>query len=326
MYAEADVSLEKRSTAGWWNQNFSDGGLNSYWAALALSTDERGTWLATYQIYANPTQFIVSHNNGVNWSARAPFIAGTSPNVAADHSGNWIVPTNFTTGTLFWRSTNSANSWSKQGVLPYPAGTDPNTIQSSFATDASGTWLLILAVPAASWDSTTTLYMSRSTNTGTSWSPYVQLPGAKPYGTIHPQLVRGATAGRFLLFMTASATSSDTKNAGLMTTNDGGITWSALQPIAPATSNVIAASDGSGKWMCAFDGATAVSSDDGRTWNANAQFPGLTVDCLGTDYSGVWYLSLTNGGSDNIIPHYKSGLWETSFAVHTSAENWELYN
>lgn len=296
-----------------------------------LATDGNGNWVAVW--YVSDTGILTvarSTDNGETWTDPAALspLNGTdeAPQIATDGEGNWVVvwrSSNNLGGTigndldiLYARSTDNGETWSPAASLNPDAALDSEDHRGANIEYAGGVWI-------ASWLEETDLYITRSTDAGSTW-------GAPEFiGTAFLELfpdpaaarLAGDGSGNWIVVWTKGTQFGGLGNdldVQVSRSADGGVTWS-----SPIALNNDAASDngddqfpsittdGAGNWLCVWRGTkwlggptgtdaeviVARSVDNGATWTnpaplaLDAEFDGFVWDyapSVTTDGRGTW--------------------------------------
>lgn len=326
-------------------------------AAPRIATDGHGTWITIWAAGAglggalgtdSDVLAVRSSDLGASWTWPVPVNADAAsdtefdfaPALASDGHGLWIavwVATNGPDTDLFTaRSTDDGATWSTKRALHADAASDAaNDDHPQIATDGLGTWLVVWDANARTGNDRD-VFVARSTDGGTTWSPPQPLAAnaSTDRGSDQrPQLATDGT-GRWVVVWASSDTLGGTKgnDFDVLTarSTDGGVTWSGATPLnGNATTDrglddrPQIATDGAGTWVAAWvsdenlggtlgtdlDVLTARSTDGGVTWsapaalNANAASdagedgaPALATDRVGT-WVAVWESTDTLGNT-----------------------------
>jgi hypothetical protein len=223
-----------------------------------VTTNGAGTWIATW--YSKATLdgtigndqdilFARSEDGGATWSSPQPIVAEMatdtrheqSAHVAADGEGTWVAtwwsnaPGEWPDRILVSRSTDDGLNWSTPIEV---STTDGPHFNPHAATDGRGTWLVAwVAEGLAGVDSD--VRFVRSADDGSTWSkPEFWNARARvdsdDDGT--PSLMfdsRGTWVGFWVSTDSFDGTYGDDPDGFLVTSEDGGLTWSDPVPVNP---------------------------------------------------------------------------------------------
>jgi cysteine-rich repeat protein len=255
--------------------------------------------------------FARSTDGGATWSAPAPLDPLAASDIAADGEavvatdgqGTWVVAwrSNRLSGgrigdvdVLFARSLDDGLTWSPAELVHAQLASDGRTDdQPALATDGQGTWVVAWRSVQGESD----LLFARSSDGGATWSAPAPLNqnAASDGGNDQRPALASDGQGTWLAAWSSTETLGGTlgidEDVLLARSSDGGLTWSAPQPLnANAASDSghdslpALAADGAGGWLAVWqsgdslggtlgndlDVLAARSSDAGQSWSAPA--------------------------------------------------------
>jgi len=250
-----------------------------------------------------------------------------TPRLATDGHGGWVTVWAATkaAGGAFGtdsdivaaRSLDLGISWSTPVAVNTTAATDAEfDFAPALATDGHGLWITV-------WVATngpdTDIFLSRSSNAGTSWTAAKALHAdapTDPGNDDHPQIATDG-AGTWVVVWDANGRTGNDRDVFVARSTDGGLTWSAPAPVAAnATTDrgtdqrPHVTTDRVGQWLIVwasndtlgatkgndFDVLVARSSDGGSSWTTAAPLNGNATSDRGlddrpqiaTDGHGTW--------------------------------------
>jgi hypothetical protein len=270
----------------------------------ALATDGAGNFVAVWvtddpglgaSVGSQDIAFARSGDSGITWSSAALLYApatshGVKASVAFASTGTWVAA--WSGFPSVSRSVDGGQTWS----LPVDiAGGGTSRGPISVRGDSTGTWVSVWRAFDGMEDR---LFVSRSTDDGLTWTPSAPLPDA----------MTAAQGGMYQLSLATDGSGtwvcvwSDVFNSRVAASRstDGGLTWSPTVTVdgvhADDTSSPEVATDGSGNWVVAFEGATeqmltSRSTDDGQSWGPTQSVGGsLLIEYDASRFSpGVIY-------------------------------------
>ncbi|MGB7540270.1 MAG: sialidase family protein [Anaerolineales bacterium] len=305
------------------------------------SGDLHAAWV-DYRNGGNDIYYSNSSDGGENWSANTKVNDGISssagvPSLAVDGSGTlyvtWWDNRNGPRAIFFSKSTDHGNTWSANIRINDMAGA--NASAPSLAIDDSG--ILYIAWHdnrAGSYN----VYISKSIDGGSTWSPGIQVSDRSINGLIYVTLIVDHNGNLYAAWR--SSNGNDYGDYLLSKSTDGGTTWSdsiRVNNVPGSMSNsspaVLAADNGNhlyAAWHCSEPSGGweenyvcfSKSSDGGAHWSPS-------VNASNIPYHVVYKMGLAVDADENIYVTYagseanSGSVWDLYFVMSTDGgDSW----
>jgi hypothetical protein len=293
-----------------------------------IATDGSGNWIAVWTLWGSAGTYGAdddlvysrSTDNGQTWSAPALLNSNghsdsggdTEPDIATDRSGAWVVvwrsfdSLGGTVGTdadILWsRSTDNGASWTSPKAVNSNAAIDSaHDANPRIASDEDGAWIVVWN-SAGAFGLDFEIALSRSTNSGTTWSAALNLSNTSDERDDTDPAIVTDNAGTWVAVWDSINQAGDSLGSDYdvrySRSTNAGVTWS-----VPASLNSGASSDTADDFSADIE--TDGAGNWGTVWVQSAGTTGSDWDLRGsrsTNLGQTWSASQlvnTNGSQDS---------------------------